>query len=300
MEFTGKTIDEAIANGLTELKLEEKEADIKVICDSVKGLFGKYKTLATVEIVKIMSNSERVIKFLQDIFNIVDINAKAELVEDGDKIIINIITDSSASVIGYRGEVLDSLQSLAGAVANTGNKVYKRVVVDCEGYRAKREDTLVSLAGKLADKAARTGRNVLLEPMSPYERRIIHSALAESATVTTTSEGKEPNRFVVIIPNEKKSFGRNYDKRSDGRPNRRFDGKPDYKRDGSSGSGGDRRNGGYRNQSSGFTSLGGEKRKKPAGFGTYLGNSLKTESVEKTASAAENADTSAAAENTEN
>lgn len=137
-----------------------------------------------------------------------EIVAKVSLVSEEEKIEINVVAESSASVIGYRGEVLDALQSLAGAVANMGNKTYVRVVVDCENYRGKREDTLVNLAEKLAAKAVRQGRDISLEPMGPYERRVIHSALAASEEVTTTSEGKEPNRYVVIVPNVKRNSAR--------------------------------------------------------------------------------------------
>ena len=104
------------------------------------------------------------------------------------------------SVIGKRGVMLDAIQTLAGAVANTGREEYKRVVVDCENYRENREATLTKLADNLAQKATRLGKKIKLEPMNPYERRIIHSALAERSDVSTQSEGKEPNRYLVIIP----------------------------------------------------------------------------------------------------
>lgn len=214
-----------------------------------------------------------------------EIVAKVSLVSEEEKIEINVVAESSASVIGYRGEVLDALQSLAGAVANMGNKTYVRVVVDCENYRGKREDTLVNLAEKLAAKAVRQGRDISLEPMGPYERRVIHSALAASEEVTTTSEGKEPNRYVVIVPNVKKeqrprNFNRDYAPREGGYHREKRGGREGFNR------GGERRNdrGGRNHYSrdrgsrSGFTSEAeAEKRKKPSGFGTYLGNSLKND-----------------------
>jgi hypothetical protein len=98
--------------------------------------------------------------------------------------------------------MLDSLQTLAGAVANIGREDYKRVVVDCEDYREKREKTLTEVAEKLAFKAVKTGRKVNLEPMNPFERRIIHTALSKNPDVKTESDGKEPNRYIVIVPNE--------------------------------------------------------------------------------------------------
>ena len=140
-------------------------------------------------------------KFLIGLLEILKIDGKVELLsETSEKVVYNVITEDSSSVIGYRGEVLDSLQTLVSAVYNTDKEKYLRVVVDCESYRSKREKTLVSLARKLAQKAVATGRKVTLEPMNPYERRIIHSALIDFEGVKTVSEGKEPNRFVAIIP----------------------------------------------------------------------------------------------------
>ena len=140
-------------------------------------------------------------KFLVGLLEILKVDGKVELLsESSEKVVYNVVTEDSSSVIGYRGEVLDSLQTLVSAVYNTNKDKYLRVVVDCETYRAKREKTLVSLAKKLAQKAVATGRKVTLEPMNPYERRIIHSALIDFEGVKTVSEGKEPNRFVAIIP----------------------------------------------------------------------------------------------------
>ncbi len=279
MEFTGKTVEEAIALGLSETGLTEENAQITVLEEGGKGFLIKSK--AKVEIVKKLSNGERAVKFLEELLDRMNILANVSLVSEGEKIEINIVAETSASVIGYRGEVLDALQSLAGAVANIGNKNYVRVVVDCENYRGKREETLVNLAAKLADKAVRQGRNISLEPMGPYERRIIHSALAASEVVTTTSEGKEPNRYVVIVPNEKKEQRPRtggYNRERGNYNNNHNRGRGGYNRD--------RRNDGVRNnynrdrgnRTSGFTSVAdAEKRKKPSGFGMYLGNSLKND-----------------------
>lgn len=283
MEFTGKTVEEAIALGLSETVLTEETAEITVLDEGGKGFLKKTK--ARVEVSKKRTNGERAVKFLEELLDRMEIVAKVSLVSEEEKIEINVVAESSASVIGYRGEVLDALQSLAGAVANMGNKTYVRVVVDCENYRGKREDTLVNLAEKLAAKAVRQGRDISLEPMGPYERRVIHSALAASEEVTTTSEGKEPNRYVVIVPNVKKeqrprNFNRDYAPREGGYHREKRGGREGFNR------GGERRNdrGGRNHYSrdrgsrSGFTSEAeAEKRKKPSGFGTYLGNSLKND-----------------------
>ena len=250
MEFTAKSSKEAIELGLKELGLTEETAEIIVIEEAEKGFFGKIKKMARVEIKPNGSDGEKAVAFLEGLFNKLGIIAKAKLMSEGDQIVIDIITEDSATLIGYRGEILDSIQTLAGAYANIGKKDYKRVVINCEGYREKREETLISLAHKLEDKACRLGRNVTLEAMNPYERRIIHSALASSEKVKTASEGKEPNRYVVIIPNEKKPQKRN---------DKGFKG---GKRQGGNG---DRRQ----------KPTDAPKRKAPSGFGTFLGNSLK-------------------------
>lgn len=264
MEFTGKTVEEAVENGLKHYGIGKEDAEITVVSEEVKGLFGKVKKDAVVNVENKLTGGKRAVKFLEGIFDLMEIPAKAELDEEGENVVINVITTASASVIGYRGEVLDALQSMAGAVANIGNKNYKRVVVDCENYRSKREETLENLAKKLADKAVRQGRDIVLEPMNPYERRVIHSTLADSETVTTTSEGKEPNRHVVIVPNEKKPYAkREYAGRNDRQGGR---GRNDRDRRGGRG---DRRQGGFGEKR--------EPRKSPTTFGTYLGNSMKDE-----------------------
>ena len=196
-------------------------------------------------------DAEQSIEFLKGLLGILKIEGSIELLaENAEKVVFNVVTEDSSSVIGYRGEVLDSLQSLVGAVYNTDKEKYLRVVVDCEGYRSKREKTLVSLAKKLAQKAVSTGRKVTLEPMNPYERRIIHSALMDFEGVKTISEGKEPGRFVAIVPD-------GYDP-SKARKSARFGGK------GKGGKpNGGRPQGAPKAKSTGF------------GGGVFLGNSLK-------------------------
>lgn len=270
-EFTGKTIEEAISEGLKEMGLDEAGAEITVLEEPKKGgLFGIGAKNAKVRISKKLSDGERANEFIEGLFEIMGVTATTELVESEKNIRINVITTSSASssVIGYRGEVLDALQCLAGAVANTGREEYSRVVVDCEGYRDKREETLKSLAEKLAAKAVRTGRKVSLEPMNPFERRIIHSTLSANTEVKTVSEGKEPNRYISIVPNDMKP----------GRPiraDRRGD------RDGKDRRGGRPRNDRGRERRGGFSSVSSAPVKRSGFGGTYLGNSLKDKKDEE-------------------
>lgn len=227
-EFTAKTVDEAKKAGLASLGISEDQAVIEVLEESA-GFLGMSKR-AKIRITQKATDGERAVQFLEGLFIKMNVNATCEIVEESEKIVINLIATNSSALIGYRGEVLDSLQTLAGAVANTGRDDYRRVVVDCEGYREKREETLKSLAQKLADKAVRTARKVTLEPMTPYERRIIHTALVDNTDVKTQSEGKEPNRYIAIIPNNMKPSkdrgdrkdGKRFD-RKDGKGGRRDD-----------------------------------------------------------------------------
>ena len=223
-EFTGKTVEEAVAKGLQELGLTAEQADVRVLEEGRKKLFGWIK--ARVEIaekeVELQeetqecveeevvvpqeeettgeTDGERTVAFLEGLFELLNITACTELISEDDKVEINVTAANTNAIIGKHGGMLDAIQTLAGAVANTGRDEYKRVVVDCENYRENRETTLNKLAENLAQKAIRLGKKIKLEPMNPYERRIIHAALAEREGVTTESEGKEPNRYIVVIP----------------------------------------------------------------------------------------------------
>ena len=223
-EFTGKTVEEAVAKGLQELGLTAEQADVRVLEEGRKKLFGWIK--ARVEIaekeVELQeetqecveeevvvpqeeettgeTDGERTVAFLEGLFELLNITACTELISEDDKVEINVTAANTNAIIGKHGGMLDAIQTLAGAVANTGREEYKRVVVDCENYRENRETTLNKLAENLAQKAIRLGKKIKLEPMNPYERRIIHAALAEREGVTTESEGKEPNRYIVVIP----------------------------------------------------------------------------------------------------
>lgn len=292
-EFSGKTVEEAVEEGLKTLGLAREEASIEVLEEGKKGgLFSK-GVKARVKVGKKKTDGERAVAFLEGMFERMNIAAATELDESGDQIRINVVTANSYAVVGHRGEVLDALQVLAGAVANIGREEYERVVVDCEGYRDKREATLKRLAGKLAEKAVRTGRKVSVEPMTPYERRIIHSALADNADVKTVSEGKEPYRYIVVVPNNLRPGAERYDARRGGN---RFGGRNERKggferRDREEGSerrdderrgyDRDRRNdrrGGYDRDRRGNReerprATGLPRSKRQPYFGTYLGNS---------------------------
>ena len=239
-EYTGKTTEEAIEIGLKDLGLTRENAEIRVLEEGKKKLFGSVKARVKIaplcsacdvngeklcdnceaetatenketaaeekkkRLSKIQTNAqgktdgERAVEFLDGLFEIMNIAATTELVAENEKIIINVTAANNNALIGKKGMVLDAAQTLAGAVANIGREDYKRVVVDCENYRENREETLERLANNLAAKSVRLGRKIRLEPMNPYERRIIHSKIAEIEGVSSRSVGEDPYRRVVI------------------------------------------------------------------------------------------------------
>ena len=227
--FTGKTVEEAVKVGLETLGVKESDVTVEVLDEGKKRLIGSKPAQVKLTVIE-RTDGERAVEFLEGLFPLIGEEVHAELKGEDEKIVIVLTATSAKNIIGRRGEVIDAVQTLAGAVANIGRKDYKRVVVDCENYREDREETLKRVANKLAAKAVRLGKRVRLEPMNPYERRIIHSALVDNPDVTTKSEGKEPARFVVIIPKNM----RTYDKRDRNGRNDRGRGK--Y---------GDRSRGGY-------------------------------------------------------
>ena len=139
-------------------------------------------------------------RFLMDVTSLMNVKVDVyvdDTAEDG--LYIHMIGDTLGILIGRRGETLDALQYLTSLQVNKGREGYIRVTLDTENYRAKREDSLRRLAQRMANRAQKTGRKVVLEPMNPYERRVLHTALQNHPAVTTHSEGEEPNRRVVIM-----------------------------------------------------------------------------------------------------
>lgn len=151
-------------------------------------------------------------KFLTDIFGAMQLDVKiSAAMEAEDSLIVNLDGENMGIVIGKRGDTLDSLQYLTSLVINQQTENYIKVTIDTENYREKRTEALLVLSNRLAEKVTRTGKKFTLEPMSPYERRIIHSNLQESETVTTFSIGTEPYRKVVIAPKIQRPHRKNTD-----------------------------------------------------------------------------------------
>ncbi|HEX9058866.1 MAG TPA: RNA-binding cell elongation regulator Jag/EloR [Clostridia bacterium] len=201
VEKAAKTAQEAISIALGELNADINNVNVEVLDEGNKGIFGLIGTkLARVRVTLKETGGERAKKFLLDIFDKMNVEADIDVTEDESSVSLKIKGKNIGIVIGRRGETLDSLQYLAGLVVNKGKEDYKRVVVDVENYRQKREETLIKLANKLAEKVVRYKKNITLEPMNPYERRIIHSSLQNNKLIETYSIGDEPNRKVVITP----------------------------------------------------------------------------------------------------
>ncbi|WP_010246658.1 RNA-binding cell elongation regulator Jag/EloR [Acetivibrio cellulolyticus] len=198
VEKTGKTAQEAIDIALEELQCDRDSVDIEVLEEGTKGIFGFGSKVAKVRVTLKESNSEKAREFLLSVFEKMNVEAEIIAEEDEDSILLKIKGDDIGIIIGRRGETLDSLQYLTSLVVNKSKEDYKRVVIDIENYRQKREETLVKLANRLADRVVKYKKNITLEPMNPYERRVIHSSLQNHKYVETYSVGEEPNRKVII------------------------------------------------------------------------------------------------------
>ncbi len=199
VEKIGRTIEEAVSLALEELKTEKSNVNIEVIDEGNKGLFGLLGSKqARVKVTVKNSTNSRIEKFLKDIFSEMELEVDIKITETAEKVMVELSGENMGILIGRRGETLDALQYLASVVANKGGEGYKKVMVDTENYRQKREETLVRLAHRVADRVIRYNKSVTLEPMNPYERRIIHSALQDNKSIETYSVGEEPNRKVVI------------------------------------------------------------------------------------------------------
>lgn len=200
IEIEGKTVEEALNKALTELNTVENMVDVEVIDQGSKGLFNVIGVKpAKVRVSLKYDYIEEAHKFLANILKSMKIDAEINIKEDDDTIHINLSGKNMGLLIGYRGETLDSIQYLVSLVVNKVHELpHKRVILDTENYRSKREETLKGVAIKTANRVIKTKKSFKLEPMNPYERRIIHSALQANASVETHSEGEEPFRRVVI------------------------------------------------------------------------------------------------------
>lgn len=200
IEMTGRNVEEAVKNALAELKVTEDKIEYEVLDEGSKGLFKLIGAKPARILVKVKRDYIYEAKtFIRDVLTSMGVRAEIRIKEEDNVVNISLTGPDMGIIIGYRGETLDSLQYLVSLVVNKGHETeYKRVVLDTENYRQKREETLKRLAIKTAEKVRRSGRSFKLEPMNPYERRVIHSALQNDPRIQTFSEGDEPFRRVVI------------------------------------------------------------------------------------------------------
>jgi spoIIIJ-associated protein len=199
-EFSAKTVDDAITEACKEFGVASDKLDYEVVNEGSTGFLGIGSKEAVIKAKIKSSIIDNAKTFLNEVFAamnmVVVINAEYDA--DNKEMVIDLSGDDMGVLIGKRGQTLDSLQYLTSLVVNKGEEDYIRVKVDTENYRKRRQDTLENLAKNIAFKVKRTKRSVSLEPMNPYERRIIHSALQNDKFVTTHSEGEEPFRHVVV------------------------------------------------------------------------------------------------------
>jgi spoIIIJ-associated protein len=198
---TGKTIEEAVKSGLAQWNVPEERVKIQVLEHPSKGLFGLIGSReAKVELKLIPDALEEAVAFLQDVFRTMDLQVRIDRQQTDDGVQFNLSGNELGILIGRRGQTLDSLQYLVNIVANRYSDAHVRIVLDAENFRERRRQTLVELSERLARRVAKTRKEVVLEPMSPQERKVIHSQLQNHPEVKTFSKGEEPNRRVVIAP----------------------------------------------------------------------------------------------------
>ncbi|MBB6625403.1 protein jag [Clostridium gasigenes] len=200
VEMTGKTVNEALKNALKQLNLTEDKVEVEVIQEASRGFFNLIGNKPAKILVKIKRDYIEDGKiFLRNVLDSMGIESEISFKEENDMLHINITGPKMGLIIGYRGETLDSLQYLVSLVVNKSHDIpYKKIILDTENYRSKREETLKRVAQKTAYKVRKTGRSFKLEPMNPYERRVIHSELQDNEFIYTYSDGDEPYRRIVV------------------------------------------------------------------------------------------------------
>ena len=200
VKYSAKTVNDAITQAALALGVSSEQLEIEVIDEGSNGFLGIGSRLAVIQAKKKFSLEGTAVDFLKDVFRTMNMEVEIDVVYDADEktMDIDLKGDDMGILIGKRGQTLDSLQYLTSLVVNKYTEDYIRVKLDIENYRERRKETLETLARNIAYKVKRTRRPVSLEPMNPYERRIIHSALQNDRYVVTRSEGEEPFRHVVV------------------------------------------------------------------------------------------------------
>ncbi|MDM5157593.1 RNA-binding cell elongation regulator Jag/EloR [Bacillus sp. DX1.1] len=195
----GQTVEKAVQEALTQLEVLRDQVDVKIVDEGKRGFLGFLGSRpAIVEVVLKKDPIQEAEQYLQSVVQEMGVDVMITKEVKGREIKFTLSGNDVGVLIGKRGHTLNSLQYLTKLVANRSTKQYIGVTIDAENYRNKRKDTLESLSYRLAKQVMATKKNIVLEPMPSFERKIIHQALSNHPNVITTSEGKEPHRHVVI------------------------------------------------------------------------------------------------------
>ena len=205
LEFKGKTKDEALMQASVELGAPSTELEYVVISEETKGFLGIGSKPCIIKARKKKTFTDDVREYLDSLFKAMDIETEIQMEFDETENVlsINLEGPEMGILIGKRGQTLDALQYIISLAVNKKSESYIRVKLDTENYRARRKETLENLAKNIAFKVKRSKRSFALEPMNPYERRIIHATLQNDKYVSTRSEGEEPYRKVIVYLKKK-------------------------------------------------------------------------------------------------
>lgn len=246
--FTAATVEEAKEQAAKEFGVNEEKITFNVIEEPKKTLFGKMKGEAKVEAEYVETKTDIAVKYIRKVLTAMGVeNLTIETTEIENGVSLEINGDGFEELIGKKGELLDSLQYLASLVSNRLDREYFRITTDCSGFRERRKTQLEELARKISGNVKKTGRSSALEPMNPYERRIIHAVVSEIEGVTSQSKGEEPYRKVII---------------SSTTP-RKYDDRGGYRKGGKGRRNGGKRNGPSRSKGFDFTTSFEKEYKKP-------------------------------------
>ncbi|WP_455088909.1 RNA-binding cell elongation regulator Jag/EloR [Peptoanaerobacter stomatis] len=198
IQISGKTRQEAIEKAIEKLGVDESKLDIQVVDEGSKGFLGIGAKDYIIKVKKILDREDLIREFLEKVFKSMDTVCDINIVQTEENTRVEIKGEDAAMFIGKRGESLDSLQMLTNIVVSKALDSHEKIILDIENYREKREKSLIAYAKKMAKKVIFQRRNIKLEPMNPYERRVIHYALQDDGRINTFSEGEEPNRRIVL------------------------------------------------------------------------------------------------------
>lgn len=222
-----KTVQEekpVVTTETTAVKAEEKTAEAAVEVPEESEEAYSLDNFTLIEDEALINPKVKLARdYITSILRAMDVDAEYKIYQNETGAVLNIESSNNGTIIGRRGETLDAIQYLCSIIANKGDKDYYRITIDCLGYRSKRKETLEQLAAKVAKSVLRTGRSQPLEPMNPYERRVIHSAISNIEGVSSRSVGEEPYRKIIISSNNPRRGGgrRDNNRRDGGRRNDR-------------------------------------------------------------------------------